>query len=81
MRLEITLLIVGGPGREHLIGGTGIDAFKYEAVWDRRDRITDFEADIDLINFSGIFDLPRYGSATLFDDYVRVQQRGYSSRC
>ena len=43
---------------------------------DRRDRITDFEVGVDQIDFTEIFELQRYGSATPFDDYVQVVQQG-----
>ncbi|MEM9162984.1 MAG: type I secretion C-terminal target domain-containing protein, partial [Cyanobacteria bacterium P01_F01_bin.4] len=42
--------------------------------FDRSDHITDFEIGVDLIDFSILFDLNRYGSANPFDDYIRVVQ-------
>ena len=71
--------IVGGPGIDLLTGGAEGDTFVYERLLDRRDAIVDFEEGIDLIDFSQIFQLQRFGSATPFDDYVRVVQRGVNT--
>ena len=67
--------IIGGRGHDLLTGGVGSDTFVYESLLDRSDHIIDFDVNADLIDFSDIFeDLRRYGSATPFDDYVRVVQ-------
>ncbi|NET61325.1 MAG: endonuclease [Symploca sp. SIO2E6] len=68
--------IVGGKGGDYLTGNEGSDTFVYEGLFDRKDRISDFEVGSDLIDFSKIFELSRYSSATPFDDYIRVVQQG-----
>ncbi|EKU98347.1 putative extracellular nuclease [Leptolyngbya sp. PCC 7375] len=68
-------VIVGGRGNDLLTGGDGGDTFVYERLLDRHDRITDFDVNVDLLDFSDIFEHSRrYGSATPFDDYIRVVQ-------
>ena len=67
-------IIVGGRGFDSLTGGAGADTFVFERLLDRRDRITDFEVGADLLDFSRVLNLNRYGSSTPFDDYIRVRQ-------
>lgn len=69
-------LIIGGRGSDRLRGGRGNDTFIYKSTLDRRDRIKDFEVGSDKLDFTDIFELFRYGSATPIDDYVRVVQQG-----
>lgn len=49
--------LIGGPGRDVLTGNAGYDAFVYTAAWHSppnayRDRVTDFQPDIDFIDLS-----------------------------
>lgn len=69
-------IIIGGRGSDILTGGADSDVFVFETPSDRRDRITDFEVGLDLIDLSVLLDAPQYGSATPFEDYVRVIGRG-----
>ncbi|ELR98562.1 choice-of-anchor Q domain-containing protein [Gloeocapsa sp. PCC 73106] len=45
-------VLVGGRGRDIITGGRGRDEFQFERIRDRRDLITDFNPDADLITVS-----------------------------
>ncbi|MEL7332242.1 MAG: calcium-binding protein [Cyanobacteria bacterium J06560_2] len=73
-------LITGGRGGDHLSGNGGRDTFIYESLKDGRDVITDFRARHDTIDLSAIFENTQYGSATPFEDYIRLGQLGNNTR-
>ncbi|MGJ3246914.1 MAG: SdrD B-like domain-containing protein [Elainellaceae cyanobacterium] len=69
-------VLIGGIGRDKLTGGRGSDRIVYRRMGDRRDTITDFNPNQDVIDISQIFDRPAYSSSNPFADYVRLVQRG-----
>lgn len=52
----------GGSGDDHLTGGRGADEFRFKKS-SGNDTITDFDADVDMINISGITNLAEIGFA------------------
>ncbi|MGJ3253431.1 MAG: SdrD B-like domain-containing protein [Elainellaceae cyanobacterium] len=69
-------VLIGGLGRDTLTGGRGSDRIVYRQLGDRRDTMTDFNPNQDVIDISPIFNRPAYSSSNPFDDYVRLVQRG-----
>ncbi len=69
-------VLVGSRGADVLTGGAGFDRFVYRAIKDKRDRITDFNAQQDTIDLRRIFTSSKYASTNRFTDYVRTVQQG-----
>ena len=69
-------LLNGGTGNDLLRGGRGKDTFIYTRVNDGKDTIADFHIRQDKIDLSAILSNTGYNSATPFEDYVRIGQRG-----
>ena len=66
----------GGTGRDQLKGGEGQDIFVYTSVKDGQDSILDFKVGEDKFDLSSILSDAGYKSATPFEDYVRIGQKG-----
>jgi Ca2+-binding RTX toxin-like protein len=68
-------ILIGGKGADILNGGSGRDRFVFRTLQDRGDTIVDFHCQ-DVIILAEIFDLPKYGSSDLINDYLQIEQMG-----
>jgi Ca2+-binding RTX toxin-like protein len=70
-------ILIGGEERDQLTGGGGGDRFVYETTNDGDDRIADFQAGVDILDFASLFNNdPNFGATTAqerFDNYLKVR--------
>lgn len=65
-------VLIGGEENDTLTGGPGRDRFTYEGLDDRRDEITDFDDDEDLLDLRKLFQGDAYSSSDRLDEYVVI---------
>lgn len=74
--------LIGGPNADSLTGGAGADIFKYTAISDARDTITDFNAsEGDRLDISDLIDQAQTISGTTItqanlDQFFRIESSG-----
>lgn len=70
-------ILNGEVGNDKLRGGSGQDTFTFTKNNEGQDTILDFQLGMDRIDLSAILDSTAYGSATPFEDYIRIGQTGH----
>lgn len=67
-------ILVGGTGADVLIGSSGKDLFKFNAVQERTDHISDFNSTDDLIDLRSIFASSAFAGNNAFERFQQFVQ-------
>jgi Ca2+-binding RTX toxin-like protein len=72
-------VLVGGDGVDQLTGGSGIDLFVFATLTQQGDKVTDFNAQADLLDLRQIFAAAQFSGTTpaeQFQQFIQVEQVG-----